>query len=833
MPQERLPHIFLINPAERTDYTSRSSFGSGANIPHRNRRQHSQTLIRKFQSIWAAEQENRTQRTVLTLPTRHGMYLEFRSQAGHDLITKSLDDMRSKNGARLLNIRTVGEEDAEETIATVYIPSGKENHFLKKIEKYATKIDKRSNKPMNFKLVNSIEDVRLAMLESFWQDPIELMPDTTAKWCEIWLRTGITAEQSREVVESFTALCRELRIEIQEDNLFFPERAVVLVKANKEALANLKDSSDNIAEFRLAKETARFWVELPPSEQAQWVEELQSRLRVNQDANVAVTILDTGVNNGHELLSSVLTDDDCHSHKEGWGTEDHNGHGTNMAGLAVYGDLQKQLDHSGPIEINHKLESAKILPPQGDNDPKEWGSITQQAISRVEIKNPDILHIGCMAVTGDFETDWGRPSSWSAAIDAMTSGYPDDPQRLFIVSAGNIEDKEDFNAYPDSNQAASVKNPAQSWNALTVGAYTTKDQITDPDYQDHEILAQSGGLSPYSTTSWSWDRKKWPYKPEILLEGGNLSKSPDGFVGNLADLDLLTTHHKITEGQFSTFQGTSSATAQAACMAAQIQTAYPNAWPETVRALMVHNARWTETMKQQFNINNNSSKSDIANMLRTCGYGVPNLNKAMSCARNSLTLIAQEYIQPFDKKHSGGYCTKDMHIHELPWPKQVLRDLAETQVELRVTLSYFVEPGVGEIGWKDRYRYASHALRFDVNSPTESQRDFKARLNTAARDEDYDRDTAPSSGSDRWLIGSQNRKLGSIHSDVWKSTAADIAECNLIGIYPVIGWWRERQHLNRWNRRTRYSLIVSLDTPEQSIDLYTPVAIQLQIPIPT
>jgi len=108
-----------------------------------------------------------------------------------------------------------------------------------------------------------------------------------------------------------------------------------------------------------------------------------------------------------------------------------------------------------------------------------------------------------------------------------------------------------------------------------------------------------------------------------------------------------------------------------------------------------------------------------------------------------------------------------------------------------------------------------------------------ARLNNAARDEEYDRNIAPDSRSDRWLIGKNNRKFGSIHSDSWQGTAAEIATCNLVGVYPVIGWWRERHHIQRWNKRARYSLIVSLHTPEETIDLYTPIAVQLKIPIST
>lgn len=47
----------------------------------------------------------------------------------------------------------------------------------------------------------------------------------------------------------------------------------------------------------------------------------------------------------------------------------------------------------------------------------------------------------------------------------------------------------------------------------------------------------------------------------------------------------------------------------------------------------------------------------------------------------------------------GGRCkTKDMHLHDLPWPKEVLLELGEVSVKLRVTLSYFIEHAPGEIG---------------------------------------------------------------------------------------------------------------------------------------
>ncbi|MDG5801079.1 hypothetical protein QA597_11990 [Marinilabiliaceae bacterium ANBcel2] len=145
-------------------------------------------------------------------------------------------------------------------------------------------------------------------------------------------------------------------------------------------------------------------------------------------------------------------------------------------------------------------------------------------------------------------------------------------------------------------------------------------------------------------------------------------------------------------------------------------------------------------------------------------------------------------------------------------------------------MSFFIEPGPGEVGWKDRYRYASHGLRFDLNNVDESEQDFIKRLNQIA-DNDDDSPAAGTSGSARWLIGSNNRKLGSVHSDIWEGNATDLAACNLIGIFPVIGWWRTRQHLNCYNNKAQYSLIVSLEVPEQEIDIYTTVKNLVYVPV--
>jgi hypothetical protein len=313
------------------------------------------------------------------------------------------------------------------------------------------------------------------------------------------------------------------------------------------------------------------------------------------------------------------------------------------------------------------------------------------------------------------------------------------------------------------------------------------------------------------------------------MEGGNCAVDPsDGLARAVDPLSLLTTYRDIGSRLFSGMNMTSAATALAARFAARLQARYKNYWPETIRALMVHSAEWTDAMTASFLPLNSKAKKE--KVLRYCGFGRPDFERACWSASNELTLVAQDLIQPYGRDEQGQLGTRKINFHELPWPVQQLQNLAETDVELRVTLSYFVEPNPGERGWRGRYRYASHALRFDVRKAGESVPDFKKRVNVAARaEEEEERDFG--GVDENWRFGYQLRHLGSVHSDRWNGTAADLADLNMIAVYPVVGWWRERAHLGRWNRSARYALVVSILSPRLDVDIYTPVSTMLQVPV--
>ena len=365
MAGERYRHIFLTGPTRTQGFTNPRKGGHKPRIPDRNRSSHSAYLHQRLQETW---EEYERQRQAVVHVERHGAYIEFVSEPGFDLMIQSLEFLPS--GIRIHNVRKEGEGDLERTLATVYVPHEKRGFFLRKIQAYTTEVVKSSKKPKNANLVNSISDIHLAVLESFFRsDEKALIPDDNAEWIEVWL-----SSDQEEVVSGFETLLQNGNIEFAEGVLKFPERAVKLVLANRGQLEYLIESSDDIAEFRLGKEVASFYVEMENREQSDLVDALLERCRYDGDTDVFICILDTGVNNGHLLLKPVLDDNDLLSVRPEWGNDDHNGHGTLMAGTAVYGDLLSLLNERRPVRVLHRLESVKILPPPPEHNLKKlWG----------------------------------------------------------------------------------------------------------------------------------------------------------------------------------------------------------------------------------------------------------------------------------------------------------------------------------------------------------------------------------------------------------------------------------------------------------------------------
>ena len=820
-------HFILDGVTETEPYRPVAGGGVRPAISERDRAEHSSLLRRQLDVVRVGAELAREAQRGAGMQDGVGLQVEFESFPEVDLAFESL--ARERSGIELLNVR---DED-KKTLATVFVPDGKLEHFERLIRDYFTRNRNRADVVRdNRRLVDAIQQIRAASLQALWTDSPELFPnpDEGSVWWEVWL----PVRRDRDAVTAaFRNRAGAQGIEVAQGELNFPERTVLMARASVRQMRRSMVTLNSIAELRRPKETADFFDSLERDEQTEWLDDLLDRARfaVEADDTPYACLLDTGVNRGHRLLAPALNANDLHTVEPGWGTDDADGHGTEMAGLALAGDLNELLAGTDPVEIDHRLESVKLIPQDGvpGAGPRHHGYLTVEAVARPEVTAPFRRRVFGMAVTARDDRDRGRPSAWSAAIDSLAVDFDGDGAnpRLLVVSAGNVRDSNAWSDYPDSNDTDGVHDPAQAWNALTVGACTDLVRITEPDAGGYSPIAPEGGLSPFSTTSLTWDRH-WPLKPDVVFEGGNAAKDQLSAV-SLPSLRLLTTHHLPANRLFTTTNATSAATALASRFTARIMAIYPGLWPETIRALIVHSAEWTDTMKRQsFRAVRFPTKEDYLRLIRRCGFGVPDIDRALWTVDNSLTMVVEERLHPFKRAGSGLPTLRDMHLHDLPWPHDVLEDLGETPVEMRVTLSYFIEPNPSRRGHRSRYRYESHGLRFDVKRPLESVVEFRKRVNLAARDED-EGSPGRSGGDAAWLIGARGRHRGSLHGDIWQGTAADLASRGVIAVYPTAGWWKTRQALERYDKEARYALVVSIRAPEVDVDLYTEVANRIAV----
>jgi hypothetical protein len=836
-PRDR-QHIIVPGEPQTTAYTPPPRDIRSLTPPaNPDRSAHGAALAHAMRTAQREAAERRQQAGIQVAGSKAGLYVEFESVEGIALELSSLEATRS--GIELVSVRhkSMAREDGtvgKVELATVVVPEGKVKHFLNRFEAYSRSERGKGHHYEN--MVDRISRLRLATLRALWTDTGSDFPaEDEQRWWEVWLRKSDGHEFTR-----FSSYCDQLKINRPARRLEFEDRIVVLVHASAQGLALSLDVLNDLAELRSVHEPARFFSELTAGEQADWVADLVERTIVPPEHAPAVCVLDTGINRGHPLLEPYLARTDLHACHPAWDVADHDGHGTEMAGLALYGNLAPICGDTAQLTLRHRLESVKILPPPGHapNTPDLYGAVTAIAASTVELAAPQRQRCFSISVGADADGERGQPTSWSAAIDALAAGrsfdatrqgltYIDNaaepaPGRLFLIAAGNIDPGNFAEEYLVECDLNHVDDPAQAWNALAIGACTDLCETNDPAYAGWRPLAVAGELSPWSRTSVGFDMP-WPNKPDVVFEGGNvLHNGARDYDHEAPDLCLLTTSGDYLRHSFSISYATSSACAQVARIAGEISSEYPSLWPETVRGLIVHSAEWTDAMRQHLAAS--PGKTGRSALVRRYGFGVPRVERALRSARDALTLLVQGKIRPFKKGKM-----REIQIHRLPWPKAALAGLAELGVKLRVTLSYFIEPNPSRKGWRKKHRYQSHGLRFALKGPTESNQEFHKRLNDEALDMNEVRPAAPD--DPHWFLGARTRDRGSLHADIWTGPAADLAEREIIAVYPVSGWWKDQPSRDRSERGVRYALVVSIETPTEESDIWTPVAQQVGIAI--
>ena len=817
MADERLP--FIRGRIERADsFQGPTTPITPPPLPQPDPKAHQQELTRQLDALEAAVRaraaDERDQAAVREL-------VAVRPEQGATLGAAQLASKRQD--ARLVGV----VKDTGVVVLDIADPNME--HVRKKVDDFAddAKVKSRSKDGettlhrASEEAIAPIERIALATLDDKRGPALrqtELI-DGHMYWFELACRGGYRSppDESKGSKSQVLRQIHRIGAKLTVDEFMAPERLYLFTRLTRAQLETLQRATDCIYEVELAAPEIR---DLKLFEELETSELRAFNLIPPPQEAPAVCILDTGIATRHPLLAPAILTATV-AGPEIPSPEDTYGHGTKMAGTALYEDLGAAVQN-GAATATHWIQSSRLMVEPGkgtasDENYSNWPALTQRAVEAAEKKDAARRdRVFVLAVTRSMQVppfDELVPTLWSHVVDQLV--YNRGSTRLLVVSAGNARLEQWLTLaeqYPQLHPSEKLHQPAQATNALTVGAYTERTTLGPAELAEGvDVVAPKGGLSPFSSSGLSGS--EWPIKPDVVFEGGNLAVQ-----GHLTiegpTLCGLTTSHRHNQGRpLSLTSMTSEAAAHAARLAARIWSVEPKLRPETVRGLVVHAATWTSRMREQF-----PAKNDL---LITCGYGVPDITTAMGCARGIATVIVEDSMpnavtEEVPKKEppkramtkpTATKYTRKIKVFRMPIPDE-LATIEDPEVELRVTLSYF--PETNKFG---RSQMHGLDLKWYMQGPQESEDDFLQRINVLARQKNaagkrMKQDTA---GPFNWAVGIQARSRGTVQSDRWRGSASQLAGEKLIAVVPVLGWWDRRIQLK--TEEMKFSLIVSVLGP--------------------
>ncbi|GBE30635.1 serine protease AprX [bacterium BMS3Bbin04] len=383
-----------------------------------------------------------------------------------------------------------------------------------------------------------------------------------------------------------------------------------------------------------------------------------------------ITILDSGVATGHPLLGPAMGE--AQSFIPGMPDSDGTGHGTHIAGLALYGDVEETL-RTGAFVPLFRLFSARIL---DDDNTNETGFVENHINEAVRYFNHEY---GCRIFNlsfGDLRKPYrqGHVRGLAVTLDSLSRELG----VVFVVSAGNVlwtqQNGQDWrNGYPDylTNDDWSLVDPATALNVLTVGSLARWDRDFNsqrcPDDPAEVPIALHDQPSPFTRRGPSL---AGAIKPELVAYGGNWAvNTRAGFHIVEQGLGELSTNREIAAGRlFGEESGTSFAAPHIAYLCARLLTENPESGVNLVRALLVSHAVIPAPCTDLL--------PDADKLRQVCGYGQVDDRALLRSIENDVTLIAEDTLR--DKRH---------HFYEVPVPDDFTTS-GRRERELSVALAY-------------------------------------------------------------------------------------------------------------------------------------------------
>ena len=370
-----------------------------------------------------------------------------------------------------------------------------------------------------------------------------------------------------------------------------------------------------------------------------------------------ILVVDSGILD-HPLLQDSIADRIVLPEKGGKIVADVDdvGHGTQVAGIALYGDISRCVEASFDPQL--WLYSAKVMYNDDGYAVFDKDELLEHqfkdAVERT-IQKHDNCRVINVSLGNSANRMYGKQRQFRLAslIDELSFQHKD---ILFTVAAGNSDDDVgDLESYPkyllEESMRVKVIDPATSAHALTVGAAFL---LRQPD-----ILTPLVSPSPFTRVGPGLNGM---IKPELIEYGGGYHS------------DLLTINPRwVREGRLFTLdRGTSLSAPKVAHYLAMLEDSFPSTSRNMIKALVLSSASIPQKRHPRLNeLVWGNTESETQKILNLHGYGMPDLNAALASNANRVLL-----------RHDGKISLDRVHFFAVMVPDEFLETAGRRSIEL-------------------------------------------------------------------------------------------------------------------------------------------------------
>ena len=803
---DRLPHIVIQREPRQESFRPRSGFRSKAQ-PRSNRRDHAERM--KDQTAASAAKLARLRASVGVAPDR---FLVLRLEAL---------DGEQREALERLNVAVVEEVEEERDGTTLhrllvqFPDSGSLATFTSEYDRYADEISVATALPpaMRRNLFDALESVSTVTADERTGRRLrrEGSPTDEPFYLDVDLWNPGTDDGRRHLSDFFSQFVQSRGGRVVRDPLVTPSLFLVKVEADQSLL-------DELLQLDIVS-----LVDLPPTPPPEdSFDFFASVLPPDQLPPVPpngplACIVDSGVTAGHPLLRGVVVAEEDFGSGEDTPV-DLNGHGTQVGGLVVYGDIARRMQGNEWLpQVN--LYSAKVL----RNDPNSFDPTSPDASFPHEERAEEQLkraieyfhrEYDCRVFNlsighGDRIYTGGRQLPWAELLDELARTL----DIVIVVSAGNVGEPdipEAWNSADFQEQvAASLQepqhkliDPATSALSLTVGAIARREDPSITLTLGSQIAASAAGCpSPFTRCG---PGVAGAVKPEVVAPGGNYGlqsvPSAPGWRRNDPNLGEPTLNREFTSRPLRAVCGTSYAAAHVTHIAARIEAALREEFQappsqNLIRALLVSSARPHENVKDYVDKNH---------VLNAVGYGQPNVDYCWSTP-NRVSLVTEDVV---------GY--RAFHVYSLVVPEDFLHESGRRSIS--VTLAY--DPPT-RLSRRD-YIATSMWLELFGGLTTEQVVEYRSKY-----EGDGDPPKAPPRNRLNFSPAGQTIRMSTVQKRSWSSNQGTVflnrPDPNGDASLHIFVGCQPRFPNPLGEDHQRYALVVTLEHDSQNIDVYQEV----------